>query len=516
MTGVGVGVAAQGRRRIDWREVRPHVPFLALLGLGALLRVLTTLAYRPAMEYVQDSFSYLWNAHKLTPDVIRPVGYSFLLKAISVTGHLTFVPIVQHGFGLAMGVLLYALLVRLGARPWVAAIGAAPVLLDGYQVYVEQFVLAEAFFEMLVVGALALLLAWRRPPVAACVVAGAMLGLAAVTRTIGVLLIVPVLAYLVVTRVGWQRLVAAGATAGLVLAAYAGWYDHVHGHFALGGYDGYFLAGRVAPFAECGRLDLPAAERALCDDRPPADRTGGDWFVWNPASPLRNPVGPSGPERNRIAGQYARDIIRHQPGDYLRTVMGDVIHYFAPGRWTGHKNNPVQSWQFRTSFTAAPWHPEYPPADPYVWAWTWPGNDVVSYGTVVAAHGFDLAPVKPRLNRPLAELLHRYQRVGYTPGPLLALAFVLAVAGAVAHRSPQRRHVGWGAVLLAVCGVVMVGGAAATAPFDYRYLLPSLVILPSAGVLGASLVEQRARERRSRSQPEEAERPTVGAVRAVG
>ena len=511
-----VRAAVRNRRRLEWGDVRPHVPFLAVLGVGVVLRAMTTFAYRPAMEYVQDSFSYLWNAHTLAPDVIRPVGYSFLLKAISATGRLTFVPITQHLFGLAMGVLLYVLLVRAGARPWLAALGAAPVLLDGYQEYVEQFVLAEAFFEVLVVGALGLLLAWRRPPLAACAVAGALLGLAAVTRTIGVLLILPVLAYLAVVRVGLRRVVAAAAAIGLVLVAYAGWYHHDHGHFALGGYDGYFLAGRVAPFADCRGLELPVPERALCDDRPPAERNGGDWFVWNPDSPLRNPVGPSGPERNRIAGQFARAIIRHQPGGYLGVVIGDVTHYFAPGRRTGHKNNPVQSWQFRTSFTAAPWHPEYPPADPYVWAWTWPGNDVVSYGTVVAAHGFDLAPVTPRLNRPLAELLHGYQRFGYTPGPLLALAVVLAVAGALAHRSREQLHLRWAAVLLAVCGVGMVVGAAATAPFDYRYLLPSLVIMPPAGVLGATLLEQRARPRRGRPGADEPARPTVGAGRPAG
>jgi hypothetical protein len=512
----GVRVAAREGRRLEWHDVRPHVPFLVILGVGALLRLLTTLAYRPAMEYVQDSFSYLANAHKLTPDVIRPVGYSFLLKVISVTGRLTLVPIVQHGFGLATGVLLYVLLVRLGVRPWLAALGAAPVLLDGYQVYIEQFVLAEAFFEILLVGALALLLAWRRPPLAACVAAGALLGWAAVTRTIGVLVIVPVLAYLVVARVGATRVVAAGAAVALVLVAYAGWYDHVHGHFALSGYEGYFLAGRVAPFADCQGLDLPAAERALCDGRAPAARNGGDWFVWNPASPLRNPVGPSGPERNRIANQFARAIIRHQPVDYLRTVVGDLAHYFAPGRWTGPKDNPVQAWRFRTSFTPTPWHPEYPPADPYVWAWTWPGNEVVSYGTVVAAHGFGLAAVKPRLNRPLAEVLHGYQRFGYTPGPLLAAAVVLAVVGALAYRSREQLQVRWGAVLLAVCGVVMLAGSVATAVFDYRYMLPALVVVPPAGVLGITLLEQRARERRLQSRSEKPARPTVGAVRAVG
>ncbi len=447
------------------------------------------MAYRPALEYAQDSFSYLWNAEHLAPDVIRPVGYSFLLKALSLTGHLTVVPVVQHLFGLLMGVMLYVLMLGLGARPWLAALGAAPVLLDGYQIYLEQFVMAEAFFEILVVAALVLLLARRRPGVMACAAAGVLLGAAAVTRTVGLILLVPVLAYLVVLRVGVRRLLAVAGGAGVVLLAYAGWFHRVNGQFALGAYEGYFLAARVQPFADCRDLDLPALERALCDTRPPAERPGSDWYVWNPESPLRRPEGPRGRERNRIAGEFARRIIRHQPGDYLRTVMGDVLHYFAPGRWTGPKDNPVRAWQFRTSFRPSPWHPEYPPADPYVWNWTWPDADVQD-GTVLAAHGFGLEPVAPHLDRPLARLLRGYQRVGYTPGPVLALAVAAALFGALRRSEPEQRHLRWSSVLLATCGMVVLVVPAATATFDYRYMFPSLVLLPPAGVLGVTLIQQ--------------------------
>jgi hypothetical protein len=41
---------------------------LALLALGTGLRVLTVLAYQPAILYI-DSFSYLDNIHDLRPDV---------------------------------------------------------------------------------------------------------------------------------------------------------------------------------------------------------------------------------------------------------------------------------------------------------------------------------------------------------------------------------------------------------------------------------------------------------------
>ena len=83
--------------------------------------------------------------------------------------------------------------------------GAAPVLLDAYQLNVEQYLLAEALFEVLILGAFVAMLWWKRPSVAACGVAGGLLGLAALARTIGLVLIVPVVAYCLLRRMGVLR-----------------------------------------------------------------------------------------------------------------------------------------------------------------------------------------------------------------------------------------------------------------------------------------------------------------------
>ena len=50
--------------------------------------------------------------------------------------------------------LLYALLVRLGVPKTWSALATAPVLLDGYQLNIEQYILTEALFELLLVSAL--------------------------------------------------------------------------------------------------------------------------------------------------------------------------------------------------------------------------------------------------------------------------------------------------------------------------------------------------------------------------
>ncbi len=476
-------------RRLRTR-VRGHWPFLALLTAGTVLRVLTSLAYRPAMLFVQDSFDYLGDARELVPGVIRPLGYAFFLRALSATGRFGLVPVVQHAMALAMAVMIYLLLRRLGAGPGLAALGTAPLLLDGYQVYMEQFVLAETLFEFVVVGAVVALLWPRRPGPVATGIAGSLLAVSALTRTVGLVLLIPAFGYLVVRRVGLRSLLGFAVPAVVLLGGYAGWYQAVNGRLGLQGFGGYFLFGRVAPLADCRGLALPPLEQQLCDARPVAERPGPDWYVWNPGSPLRRPDLPPGTDRNELAGSFARRVIRHQPGDYLRTVGHDLLHYFAPVRRAGPKDGPVQTFQFRTSFVPDPWQTAHPPADPYVWQWTWPGASV-QHGNMVATHGFDLAQTEPRLHVPIAEALRAYQRVGYTPGPVLAASVLVALAAGVGRLGRARRQEWWAAVLLVGLGLVVLVIPAVTASFDFRYLFPALPLLPPAGVLGIVLLRAR-------------------------
>ncbi len=479
---------------------RRHGLFFALLAAGAVLRVLTGAAYRPAMQFVQDSFDYLGDARQLVPGVIRPLGYPLFLRALSWTGRFGLVPVAQHLMGLAMAVMLYALLRRLGVRPWLAALATAPVLLDGYQVYMEQFILAETLFGFLTVAAFTVLL-WRsNPTVPTCAAAGALLAASALTRTVGLALLLPAVAYLLVTRVGARRLAAFGGVAAVLIGGYAGWYKSTNGRWGLQSFDGYFLAGRVAPFADCREAPPPAAVQRLCDDRPPAERPGPDWYVWNPGSPLRSLDMPPGTDRNALAARFARHIIRHQPGDYAGTVAGDILHYFAPVRTSGHGDGPVQTFQFRTSFTPDPWQPAYPPEDPYIWQWTWPGASV-QYGNIVATHGFDLARAEPRLDEGLARLLRGYQRIGYTPGPVFAGAVLVGLLAGVGRLSAEQRRLRWTALVLVGSGLLLLAVPAATASFDFRYLIPALTLLPAGGALGVTLLHDRRSRREGATSP---------------
>ena len=95
-----------------------------------------------------------------TREGMDPVGYKGPLRAILLVANFNAVAAVQHLLGLAMAVVIYLLLLRRGAPRWLAALAIAPVLLDAYQLQIEQTVMPGTWFEALIVAGLAILL-WR-------------------------------------------------------------------------------------------------------------------------------------------------------------------------------------------------------------------------------------------------------------------------------------------------------------------------------------------------------------------
>src|SRR5260221_8360716 len=131
--------------------LRRNWPAVALVAAGLALRVLAQFAYRPAIFYI-DTPRYLLNE---APGM-DPLGYKAVLRAITAVANLDAVIIVQHLLGLAMAVVIYVLLRRRGTGRWLAALAIAPVLLDAYQVQIEQTLMPDVWFEaMIVAGAAA-------------------------------------------------------------------------------------------------------------------------------------------------------------------------------------------------------------------------------------------------------------------------------------------------------------------------------------------------------------------------
>ena len=142
----GLGAAAAATLRRHWL-------ITALLLAGLVLRGLSMAAYQPALLYI-DSLKYLFGAWPGND----PLGYNLILKVLLAGGNLDTVTTLQHLLGLAMAVVLYLVLLRRGVPRWLAALATAPVLLDAYQVQIEQTIMPDVWFEALIVAGLALLL----------------------------------------------------------------------------------------------------------------------------------------------------------------------------------------------------------------------------------------------------------------------------------------------------------------------------------------------------------------------
>jgi hypothetical protein len=449
------------RRNRARLAARKHWAFLAILGAGVVLRVLTQIAYRPALLF-HDSYRYLENLHELSPAQTQPVGYVvLLLRPVLTVGNLAVVAAVQHILGLAMGIAIYALVVRLGGRRWIATLAAAPVLLDAYQLQIEQNIMSETLFQALLLGAVVLLL-WRRPVrLPTLALSGALFGLATTVRTVGVVLVVPAVAFALVAGAGgWQRLVRA-ATIALALALpvgiYAGYYRVETGRWGLGRGDVLLLYGRAATIVDCRGLDLPDYERILCPKEPLGQRKGVNSYAhFSPYPDALQP--PPGKRRDAVLRDFARRVFVHQPGDFAKAVLTDFGKGFSWTKATFPRDVSIERWQFQD---------DYPTLE----------HDPVP---TIRVHGGG----GPEVIEPLATFLRRYQlSVGYVPGSVLGLAFLAGLLATVGVGRARRSGLRAACALPALSGLCVLF-AADVFHFSWRYQLPALVLAPLAGALG--------------------------------
>jgi hypothetical protein len=439
--------------------LRRHWVFVVLIACGSVLRAGVTLAYQPALFY-SDSVDYLLHAYRLPLSTWHPPGYSVFLRVILSVGTLAAVPITQHLIVLGSSILLYAILVRVGVRTQLAGLACAPVLLDAYQLQIEQYVLSEALFEVLVVCIVAALL-WnpyltnRR-----IVLTGVLLGAAALVRLDAIGLMLPVAGFVAARWAGWRRTAALLTISVIPLLGMASMRAAEGESFSpAGGMGGIWLYGRVAPFADCSIARIPRAEQRLCPAQPLGKRPGTSWFENSPDSPARLVRAGHAASSGELS-DFARRIIVAQPLDYVRAVAGGFASQFRLTRSQIAGGPSVEPWIFATS---AEMRDRFAP-DPE---------------SMVALYG---GPA-PKLNVTLARLLHNYQRWGYTPGPVMAMCLLIALAGI--YRPVRASHQQMAVALLTGLSVIVVLWATATVEFTWRYVLPSLVLLPSAAALSA-------------------------------
>ncbi|MGH3775486.1 MAG: glycosyltransferase [Pseudonocardiaceae bacterium] len=449
--------------------LRLHWTLLVLLAVGAGLRVLTVLAYEPAILYI-DSFSYLDNIHNLRPDGLRPIGYNLILNVLLPWGGLRTVTVAQHLLGLGIAVAIYLLLLRHGARRWLAALATAPMLLDAYQLQIEHNIMSDVWFQALLV-AIIWVLTWRGLPSPwHAAGAGALLGFAVIVRLVGITMLVPALGYLVVagslwaSRAGWRRIglraAAMAAAFAVLLVGYAGYYRVSTGVWGFSGASTTVLYGRAAVIADCERLLAGTWERAICPAQPRDQRFGVDYYAHHDASPVRMVTLPPGESMDAIQASFTRTVFANQPLDLTVAVGKDFLKGLRPVRLDAAQDVPVDRWHFQTSY-------------PYWWESQQVATMVRQFGDV---------PIS--VNPELATLLRGYQlTVGYTPGPLLGLALIAGLLGGLGVGNARRSGIRAASLLVSGLGITVLMTAAAF-EFSWRYQLPGLVLLPMAGALG--------------------------------
>jgi Glycosyl transferase family 2 len=453
------------------RWLRLHWMLLVVLVIGTGLRVLTVLAYQPAILYI-DSFSYLDNLYDLRPDMLRPIGYDLILKLLLPFGGLRAVAVVQHLLGLGIAVMIYQLLLRHGARRWLAALATAPVLLDAYQVQIEHNIMPDVWFQALLL-VLIWVLTWHglpRPWHAAS--AGVLIGIAVIVRLVGITMLIPAVAYLIVagslwaSRTGWRqiglRAVAMAAGFAILLTGYASYYRMTTGVWGISGASDGVLYGRAAVIADCEQFSPGTPERAVCPVEPPDHRFGVDYYVYDAASPAKSVLLPPGQSMAATQASFARTVFANQPLDLAAAILTDFVKGFRPVRVDDVNDVPVERWFFQTSY-------------PYF-----------GMQDRVDARALQFGGVAIGVNRPLAALLRGYQlTVGYTPGPLLALGLLAGLLGGFGIGNARRSGIRAASLLVSGLGVTVLMTAAAF-EFSWRYQLPGLVLLPIAGALGVT------------------------------
>lgn len=447
--------------------LRRHWPAAILLAAGAALRILALLAYRPALFYIDTPRYLLGEAPGMDP-----LGYGGVLRAILAAGNLELVAVIQHLLGIAMAVVIYLLLLRRGAGRWLAALAIAPVLLDAYQVQIEQVLMPDVWLEALIVAGVAILLwradaGWRR-----VVVAGFVLGASATVAQVGEALVLPAVIYLLALGGGWR--LAIGRAAALCVAFAVPIVAYMAGNYLIAG--DFFLShtgvtsfyGRTAAAADCATLRLPAAERGMCPT-PRQQAHGPDWLEYNPRSPIR-PYYDNQP-RPRTDAQitdFNHRVLSQQPWRVLTAYGTDVAKLFTVNHTTGAGDTPVYRWQFQTRY------PYFPP-------WTSAGK----IDGVIATYGGG----EPTVWRPVAGFLRGYQLGGgYTPGALYALLAAAGLAGSGLLLAGRRLQAGICQIalasLLCTASGTFVLLVSDLFQFSWRYQLPALVTLVPGGALG--------------------------------
>ncbi len=418
----------------------------------------------------RDTYAYLSLALRMDVTGFRPSLYPMLIKPFAELGNLQLLALIQHLAGLAVAVMFYLLMRRLGLSAIVAALGVVPVLLDGYVVNIEHYLLTEAFFNLAIAGALMLLAYPRRPSIVGVGASGFIIGLSMLLRFVGAAALVPVLLYLLLRRLGAARVVALLAGFAIPLGAYGLYFSsQTGGSFGVTDSNGLFLYGRVVEFADCDEVEVAEELQEYCPTGPIESETKGLFTSGLEINKVRED-----PEGNSKLLRFGRQMILAQPTAYAGAVVSDFARFFEPTHPEEQEPN-VKRWRFVRTIEEA---------DPHQIVLTNEGAPPPDSGM----------EAEFTIQRGPADFLRSYQNVVYTYGPLLALLLIVGLAGGLlARRSDdEESSLGPECLLFSLVAILLLVGPTMLAVYHFRYVLTAIPLAGVAGALGFTALRWRS------------------------
>jgi hypothetical protein len=507
---VSTSQRARARRRIGAQlsaaRRTPAVWALAAITLlGALLRLFFLYRYRPALLGFPDSVVYVIDAHQgLFADPLRVSGYALFLRLLhAISPHLVLVTIVQHGLGLASGLLLFDAVRRAGAPIGLGLVPAAVVMLGGSELMLEHALLNDSLFIFFADLSLWLVVrAWAGSAWWALGV-GVSTGCAAIDRTVGLELLPFMLACLMLAPArtpaasvgadsgraagaarlaGLRRLQrahpAAGWRLGALLAAVVGslivivpfMYAHKRdtGSWGFASKSDFDLYARVAPWAECSKFTPPAGTAKLCIHTPVSQRQGVDAWEFTGSSPAVAAYGspewfgpPPQKDENSQLRSFAIAAIEGQPLTYLHYVSRELVRVVDP---------TFPSSPFKNIGNAG-----YGETPEGLLNYYFNTSNLANVEAIITSYYHS-----PGVLAGNVDVLKSWDRDTRIEGPLMAVILLFALLAPFLARDGPRRL----AILCAIVSAVLILGPIVVTQYDWRYMIPVFGPLCAGAAIG--------------------------------
>ncbi len=452
--------------------LREHWLFALVLVAAVLVRLGIVLTFWPALFYIGDSFDYLGIAYRFTVvgwGAVHPSGYPLLIKVMALPGrNIATIAVVQHIAGLGIGVLAYVLLLRLSVDRFLAALAAGFVLLNGWEVVLEQHILAETFFGLALIASAYLVIIANG--LVATAGSGFLLGFSVLLRPVAL-----VAAPIWLVYAAWKHRLSGRLLVGVVaLAVPVVSYASVHAAagrgFGFSQFDGWVLYGRVAGIADCSKFSVPRGTEGLCESTAERrDRLAKGWtpsrYVFSPRSPAERTFGYMTKEQaNPKLRAFALAVIRDRPLTYVRTVASNLTWTFRPHAGRIGMDPGIFLHEQHESLAVVN-------RDPGVQKFLG-GYHLRSYGPrhAVVRYTWDFQPPRPLL-------------AALTAVPILTLLLAMFFRGGRGRLRLSRVHE---STFLAAMGLALFVAAVAFAEFNLRFLMPALPLLTCAAALGVA------------------------------